>query len=65
MENPEISMEAYLSSGLRRYEPSFNDPGEVVVLHRQLERLGISHKFMYVNSALYEPLTVEENFSNS
>ena len=63
MENPETSMDAFLASGLRGYEPSFNGPEEVAVLHRQLERLGIGHKSMYVNSVLHEPLTVEKNIS--
>ncbi|MDZ7605013.1 MAG: TIM barrel protein [Cyclobacteriaceae bacterium] len=61
MENPETSMEAFLSTGLRGYEPSFNGPKEVSVLHQQLNRLGITHKSMYVNSVLHEPLIVEEN----
>jgi len=61
MENPENSMEAFLSTGLRVYEPSFGGPEEVSVLHGQLERLGIGHKSMYVNSVLHEPLIVEKN----
>jgi len=63
MENPETSLEAFLSTGLRGYEPSFGGPEEVSVLNRQLEQLGIGHKSMYVNSVLHEPLIVEENIA--
>ncbi len=61
MENPETSMEAFLASGLRGYEPSFNGSEEVAILHQQLKQLEIGHKSMYVNSVLHEPLIVEEN----
>lgn len=61
MDNPEKSFKAFRESGLRGYEPSFNNPEEVGELWSSLDTHNIWSKSMYVNSVLHEPELVEKN----
>ena len=64
MENPADSLKTFTASGLTGYEPSFESPGEIAVLQKELEIKKIWSKSMYVNSVLHEPELVEDNISN-
>lgn len=64
MENPDESFKAYLESGFRGYEPSFNNPSEVSNLKGFLDKYNIGSKSMYVNSVLHEPQLVEKNIAD-
>lgn len=63
MENTEESFNAYLKSGLKGYEPSFNNLAEVSELKLNLDKFNIWSKSMYVNSVLHEPELVEKNIA--
>ncbi len=64
MEDPDASLKAYLQSGLKGYEPSFDNSGQVSKLKKSLEWYKIWSKSMYVNSVLHEPQLVEQNISD-
>lgn len=64
MENPEASLQSFAQSGLSGYEPSFNNPKEVLKLQHDMENQHIWSKSMYVNSILHEPELVEQNIQD-
>lgn len=61
MKNPEASFEEFEQSGLKGYEPSFNNPEEISKMKANMDEFHIWSKSMYVNSVLHEPELVEEN----
>ncbi len=63
LEDRSASWRSYLASGLKGYEPSFNDPSEVKQLQRDLAQHGLWSTSMYVNSTLHEEEHVEESIS--
>ena len=60
----ERSLELFLQSGLRVYEPSFKEAGQVGALQKKLGEKGIGVKSMYVNSILHEQDEVEKSIPN-
>jgi len=64
LEDPEASLKMYAQSGLSGYEPSFNNPKEVVDLKTHMDSQNIWSKSMYVNSVLHEPQLVEQNIQD-
>ena len=64
MENPGDSLQSFAQSGLSGYEPTFNDPQEVMKLQHDMENQHIWSKSMYVNSVLHEPQLVEQNIQD-
>lgn len=61
MEKPAESFREFVRSGLTGYEPSFSHPKEVNPLKKDLDKLSLWTKSMYVNSVLHEPELVEKN----
>lgn len=61
MEDAESSLKSYVQSGLKGYEPSFNNPEEVGKLSQQLDQHNLWSRSMYVNSTLHEPELVEQS----
>ena len=64
MKDSESSLEAYQQAGFKGYEPSFDNPEEVIKLGSILEEHKIWSKSMYVNSILHEPQLVEQNIAD-
>ena len=61
MEDPGKSLKEYARSGITGYEPSFANPKEVQSLKKNLDKLNLWTKSMYVNSVLHEPELVESS----
>jgi inosose dehydratase len=64
MEDPDMSLKEYIKSGLKGYEPSFNNPEEVKALGNHFDAHSIWCRSMYVNSTLHETQMVEKNIEN-
>jgi inosose dehydratase len=64
MGNAEDSFKAFLETGVRGYEPSFNNLAEVIEFKSHVDTYKILSKSMYVNSVLHEPGLVEQNITD-
>ncbi len=64
LKNANESFKAYSESGLKGYEPTINNPGEVATLKKNLDKFNLWSNSMYVNSVLHEPQLVEKNISD-
>ncbi|MCK5703321.1 MAG: hypothetical protein KAI29_19315, partial [Cyclobacteriaceae bacterium] len=64
MENADDSFKAFLETGVRGYEPTFNNLAEVIEFKSHVDTYNILSKSMYVNSVLHEPGLVEQNITD-
>ena len=64
MENADDSFKAFLETGVRGYEPTFNNLAEVIEFKSHVDTYKILSKSMYVNSVLHEPGLVEQNITD-
>jgi len=62
--NLDASLNAFTSSGLQGFEPSFESPAEVKNLQPLLKDYGVWTKSLYVNSVLHDEAEVEKSMES-